>query len=177
MKILGVLITLALMQMSCLADGFYFCFKPACTKTYLKFNQSQMVSHLVKNHKCKKLSVNKVKMPNNEIVKIIPDTLSQTIYIQNGWFNYAKNNEDMKLFINAWKLDEKEISRINGKVNKDNQKTDEPLIVMSNMRRCNKCNQEVPVRFFDAHDIDHQRSEMRQYNRTQTRNFMNGGRF
>jgi hypothetical protein len=116
-------------------------------------------------------------MPNNEIVKIIPDTLSQTIYIQNGWFNYAKNNEDMKLFINAWKLDEKEISRINGKINKDNQKTDEPLIVMSNMRRCNKCNQEVPVRFFDAHDIDHQRSEMRQYNRTQTRNFMNGGRF
>jgi hypothetical protein len=112
MKILGVLITLALMQMSCLADGFYFCFKPACTKTYLKFNQSQMVSHLVKNHKCKKLSVNKVKMPNNEIVEIIPDTLSQTIFIQNGWFNYAKNNEDMKLFINAWKLDEKEIARL-----------------------------------------------------------------
>lgn len=41
----------------------------------------------------------------------------------------------------------------------------EPLIVISNMRRCNKCNQEVPVRFFDAHDIDHQRSEMNQYNR------------
>jgi hypothetical protein len=116
-------------------------------------------------------------MPNNDIVKIIPDTLSQTIYIQNGWFNYAKNNEDMKLFINAWKLDEKEIAHINGKINKDNQKTDEPLIVMSNMRRCNKCNQEIPVSFFDAHDIDHQRSEMRQYNRTQTRNFMNGGRF
>ena len=115
MKILGVLITLTLMQMSCLADGFYFCFKPACTKTYLKFNQSQMVSHLVKNHKCKKLSVNKVKMPNNEIVEIIPDTLSQTIFIQNGWFNYAKNNEDMKLFINAWKLDEKEIARLNPK--------------------------------------------------------------
>lgn len=112
MKILGLLVTLALMQMSCLADGFYFCFKPACTKTYLKFNQSQMVSHLVKNHKCKKLSVNKVKMPNNEIVEIVPDTLSQTIYIQNGWFNYAKNNEDMKMFINAWKLDEKEIARI-----------------------------------------------------------------
>ncbi len=120
MKILGVLITLALMQMSCLADGFYFCFKPACTKTYLKFNQSQMVSHLVKNHKCKKLSANKVKMPNNEVVEIIPDTLSQTIYIQNGWFNYAKNNEDMKLFINAWKLDEKEIARVNGKIIKDN---------------------------------------------------------
>jgi hypothetical protein len=54
-------------------------------------------------------------MPNNEIVEIIPDTLSQTIFIQNGWFNYAKNNEDMKLFINAWKLDEKEIARLNPK--------------------------------------------------------------
>jgi hypothetical protein len=177
MKILGVLITLALMQMSCLADGFYFCFKPACTKTYLKFNQSQMVSHLVKNHKCKKLSANKVKMPNNEVVEIIPDTLSQTIYIQNGWFNYAKNNEDMKLFINAWKLDEKEMARVNGKIIKDNHKSDEPLIIISNMRHCNKCNQEVPVRFFEAHDIDHQRDDMRQYNRTRMRNFMNGGRF
>ena len=116
-------------------------------------------------------------MPNNEIVEIIPDTLSQTVFIQNGWFNYAKNNEDMKLFINAWKLDEKEIALINGRTNKNSQKTDEPLIVMSNMRRCNKCNQEVPVRFFDTHDIDHQQSEMRQYNRTRTRNFMNGGRF
>jgi len=177
MKILGVLITLALMQMSCLANGFYFCFKPACTKTYLKFNQSQMVSHLVKNHKCKKLSANKVKMPNNEVVEIIPDTLSQTIYIQNGWFNYAKNNEDMKLFINAWKLDEKQIANLKPIKIKDNQKNDEPLIYMSNMRHCNKCNQEVPVRFFEAHDIDHQRDEMRQYNRTRTRNFMNGGRF
>jgi hypothetical protein len=177
MKILGVLITLALMQMSCLADGFYFCFKPACTKTYLKFNQSQMVSHLVKNHKCKKLSANKVKMPNNEVVKIIPDTLSQTIYIQNGWFNYAKDNTDMKMFINAWKIDEKQMTAVKPKFKENVTKNNEALIVMSNMRHCNKCNQEVPVRFFDAHDIDHQRSEMRQYNRTQTRNFMNGGRF
>jgi hypothetical protein len=104
MKILGVLITLALMQMSCLADGFYFCFKPACTKTYLKFNQSQMVSHLVKNHKCKKLSVNKIKMPNNTVVEIKMAFMNNPMDVQNGWFWYAENDKDMNSFISAWRI-------------------------------------------------------------------------
>jgi len=104
MKILGVLITLALMQMSCLANGFYFCFKPACTKTYLKFNQSQMVSHLVKNHKCKKLSVNKIKMPNNTVVEIKMAFMNNPMDVQNGWFWYAENDKDMNSFIGAWRI-------------------------------------------------------------------------
>lgn len=103
MKILGVLITLALMQMSCLADGFYFCFKPACTKTYLKFNQAQMVSHLVKNHNCKKISANKIKMPDKTIVEIKMSFMNNPLDIQNGWFWYAENNNDMNCFIEAWR--------------------------------------------------------------------------
>lgn len=104
MKILGVLITLALMQMSCLADGFYFCFKPACTKTYLKFNQSQMVTHLVKNHKCKKLSANQIKMPDSTVVQIKMAYMNNPMDIQNGWFWYAENDKDMNSFINAWRI-------------------------------------------------------------------------
>jgi hypothetical protein len=171
MKFLVCLFTLAFMQMSCLADGFYFCFKPACTKTYLKFNQSQMISHLVKSHKAKKLAHPKVGMANIDDFELLPVTRYWGDHSQNFWFNYADNTKIMDAFIIAWKSEAKAIS------NNKPQKQSEPLIVMSNMRRCNKCNQEVPVRFFDAHDIDHQRSEMRQYNRTQTRNFMNGGRF
>ena len=159
MKIIGLLVTLALMQMSCFADGFYFCFKPACTKTYLKFNQSQMVSHLVKNHKAKKVSSNRVSMPNFRTIDITPNTSYDNDYAQNNWFNYADNKKIMEAFIITWKSEAKAISGFKPK------EQNEPLIVMSNMRHCNKCNQEVPVRFFDAHDIDHQRSEMNQYNR------------
>jgi hypothetical protein len=166
MKFITCILTLALMQMSCLADGFYFCFKPACTKTYLKFNQSQMVSHLVKNHKCKKLSANQIKMPDSTVVQIKMAFMNNPMDVQNGWFWYAENDNDMNSFINAWRI-AYPVSKQANTINKKNQAKieQEPLIVMSNMRRCNKCNQEVPVRFFDAHDIDHQRSEMNQYNR------------
>ncbi len=108
MKIFGVLITLALMQMSCLADGFYFCFKPACTKTYLKFNQSQLLSHLVKNHKCKKLSVNSVKMPDSAVVLINKDNTNNAFHVQNNWFWYANSPKDAIWFINSTKMNEQE---------------------------------------------------------------------
>lgn len=98
-------------------------------------------------------------MPNFATIDITPNTTYRTDYAQNNWFNYADSTKIMDAFIITWKSEAKAISGIKPK------EQSEPLIVMSNMRRCNKCNQEVPVRFFDAHDIDHQRSEMHQYNR------------
>ncbi len=171
MKFITCILTLALMQMTCLADGFYFCFKPACTKTYLKFtDKKQLKSHLAKNHKCNLVSDKIVQMSDGTKLDFYYN-LTHDFADDNSLFAFAESNSHMKKTINE--VRNSHFYKSSRGINNNS----EPLIVMSNMRRCNKCNQEVPVRFFDAHDIDHQRSEMRQYNRTQTRNFMNGGRF
>jgi hypothetical protein len=100
MKILGVLITLALMQMSCLADGFYFCFKPACTKTYLKFDEKQFKSHLVKKHKCKAITSKQLSMPSGEIFTI--DGYANHYWTgENSFFEYANNDKEMHSIIDA----------------------------------------------------------------------------
>ena len=159
MKFITCILTLALMQMSCLADGFYFCFKPACTKTYLKFTDNkQLKSHLAKKHNCKLVSDKIVQMSDGTKLDFYYN-LTHDFADDNSLFAFAESNSYMK----------KTISEVKNshfyKSSRGINNNSEPLIVMSNMRRCNKCNQEVPVRFFDAHDIDHQRSEMNQYNR------------
>ena len=159
MKVFGLLVTLALMQMSCLADGFYFCFKPACTKTYLKFsNNKQLKTHLVNKHNCNLVSEKIIQLSDGTKLDFYYN-LTHDFNDDNSLFAFASSNLDMKKTIS-------EVKNSNFyKTSRGINNNTEPLIVMSNMRRCNKCNQEVPVRFFDAHDIDHQRSEMRQYNR------------
>ena len=100
MKILGILATLALMQTSCLADGFYFCFKPACTKTYLKFDEKQFKTHLVKKHGCKAVTNKKLSMPSGEVITI--DGYANHYWTgENSFFEFANNNSEMYSIIDA----------------------------------------------------------------------------